>query len=324
MTLPPSMQAVVIDRFGGADELHLARLPIPVLEPDEVLLRVEVAGVGVWDPFEREGGYRDALPRAPRFPYVLGSEGAGTIAAVGADVKGFSPGERVLAVSFLNAKGGFYAEYAAVPAELVASVPPGLTVLQAGVLGGAVTTALRGLQDVLQLERGETLLVFGASGGVGHAAVQLGKLLGAHVFAVASRADGVELARRAGTDGSVDGHAAGALEAASAFASQGFDAALVVGSSELARGLAGLVRAGGRLAFPNGVLPAPEPRASIRVTAYNGEPDAELLARSIATIARGPFFVHVARTFALADAARAHAALGEHHLGKLALVVQGR
>lgn len=97
-----------------------------------------------------------------------------------------------------------------------------------------------------------------------------------------------------------------------------------MGSSELARGLAGLVRAGGRLAFPNGVLPAPEPRAPVRVTAYNGEPDAELLARSIATIARGPFFVHVARTFALADAARAHAALGEHHLGKLALVVQGR
>ena len=82
-TTQSDMQAVALDQFGGPEALKLQTLPVPEVGPDEVLVRVESAGVGVWDPFEREGGYAEMLGIEPQFPYVLGSEGAGVVAAVG-------------------------------------------------------------------------------------------------------------------------------------------------------------------------------------------------------------------------------------------------
>jgi len=325
-TVSPSpasaMRAIVLHRFGGASELELARVPVPTLGPDDVLVQVEVAGVGEWDPFEREGGYATALPGEPRFPYILGSEGAGVVAAVGERVRRVSPGERVYAVSFLNPTGGFYAEYACVPEGMVSRLPAGLDVEQAAVMGGVASTALRGLEDMLRLERGESLLVFGASGGVGHAAVQLARSMGARVFGVASGADGVALVEALGVDRVVNGHDRGVSAAAREFAPRGFDAAFIAGSSPIATELIDLVRRGGRVAYPNGVRPVPEPRTAIAVRAFNGEPDAELMRRLEAWLAAGPFRAHVAQTFAFEDVARAHEALRRHYLGKLALRIQ--
>ena len=150
-TTQSDMQAVALDQFGGPEALKLQTLPVPEVGPDEVLVRVESAGVGVWDPFEREGGYAEMLGIEPQFPYVLGSEGAGVVAAVGESVSRFKKGDRVYAAGFLNPKGGFYAEYAAVKAELVSHVPDGLTIEQAGVMSGVAITALRGLDDTLRL-----------------------------------------------------------------------------------------------------------------------------------------------------------------------------
>ena len=96
------MQAVALDQFGGPEALKLQTLPVPEVGPDEVLVRVESAGVGVWDPFEREGGYAEMLGIEPQFPYVLGSEGAGVVAAVGESVSRFKKGDRVYAAGFLN------------------------------------------------------------------------------------------------------------------------------------------------------------------------------------------------------------------------------
>ena len=87
----------------------------------------------------------------PPFPYVLGSEGAGVVAAVGAHVNHLNVGDEVYASGFLNPKGGFYAQYAAVNAQFVSAIPKHLSVAQAGVMGGVCLTALRGLSDVLQL-----------------------------------------------------------------------------------------------------------------------------------------------------------------------------
>lgn len=317
------MRAVVLHQFGGPRELQLAHVPVPVPGPDDVLIRIEVAGVGEWDPFEREGGYVGALPGEPRFPYILGSEGAGTVTAVGERVRRVAPGDRVYAVSFLNPTGGFYAEYACVPEALVSRVPAGLDVEQAAVMGGVACTALRGLEDMLRLARGESLLVFGASGGVGHTAVQLARNMGARVFAVASGADGVALVESLGADGAANGHERGVSAAARAFAPGGFDAALIAGSSPISGELVDLVRRGGRVAYPNGVRPVPEPRSSVTSQAFNGEPDADLIRRLERWIAAGPFRAHVAQTFALEDAVKAHEALGRHYLGKLALRVQG-
>src|SRR5512138_1120330 len=116
-TIPKDMQAAAIDRFGGVDTIKLQTLPVPEVGPDEVLIHVESAGVGVWDPFEREGGFAEMFGTKPKFPYVLGSEGAGTVANVGERVRRFKPGDRVYAAALMNPKGGFYAEYAVVAAD---------------------------------------------------------------------------------------------------------------------------------------------------------------------------------------------------------------
>ncbi|HEX5832144.1 MAG TPA: alcohol dehydrogenase catalytic domain-containing protein, partial [Gemmatimonadaceae bacterium] len=160
------MRAVVIDRFGGPEVLTVREIPVPTLDAGEVLIRVEVAGVGEWDPFEREGGYAEMLGTEPSFPYVLGSEGAGVVAGVSEGVERFAVGDRVYASGFLNPKGGLYAEYAAVNADLVSRIPGRLTIEQAGVMSGVAITALRGLDDVLALEPGESVAILGASGGV--------------------------------------------------------------------------------------------------------------------------------------------------------------
>jgi NADPH:quinone reductase len=117
-TTPHTMQAVALDRFGGLETLTLRTLPVPAVEPDHLLVRVESAGVGAWDVFERQGLFAEMYGGVPQFPYVLGSEGAGTVVAVGEHVRRFQVGDRVYGlITMRNPKGGFYAEYAAVPAE---------------------------------------------------------------------------------------------------------------------------------------------------------------------------------------------------------------
>src|SRR5688572_13366559 len=129
----------------------------------------------------------------PKFPYVLGSDGAGTVVEVGEKVRDLKKGDRVYAMS-LGTGGGFYAEYATVKARDASKVPGKLTMEQAGVLPVDAITALRGLDDTLHLKSGESVMIFGAGGGIGHLAVQLAKRMGARVFAVASGDDGVALA----------------------------------------------------------------------------------------------------------------------------------
>ena len=105
-TLNKTMKAVAIDRFGGIETLKTQELPIPDVGADEVRVRVEAAGVGVWDPFEREGGFAKEFNVKPRFPLVLGSDGAGTVDAVGDKVRHFKKGDRVYGIAFLESEGG--------------------------------------------------------------------------------------------------------------------------------------------------------------------------------------------------------------------------
>ncbi|MGE5611838.1 MAG: quinone oxidoreductase family protein [Bacillota bacterium] len=313
-----TMHAAAIDAFGGPITPHT--LPVPQAGPDEVLIRVESAGVGVWDPFEREGGFAQLLGVQPRFPHVLGSEGAGTITEVGDQVRDLKKGDRVYALGLMNPKGGFYAEYAAVKAENVAPIPGQLTVEQAGVLPVDAMTALRGLDDALHLKPGESILIFGASGGIGHLAVQLAKRMGARVFAVASGDDGVALVRHLGADAVVDGHKDDVLAAARQFAPRGLDAALITAGGKAAERALEAVRNGGRVAYPHGVEPEPQARPGIAVQSYDGTPSPEAMERLNRLIEKAPFEVHVARTFPLDQAAEAHRAIEGHYLGKMALI----
>jgi NADPH:quinone reductase len=316
-----TMRAMVIDRFGGPEQLHQRHVPVPSPGRGQVLIRLEVAGVGSWDPFEREGGYAEMQGASPSFPYVLGSEGAGTIAAVGEGVTGREAGERVFAASFLNPAGGFYAEYVRVDADLVAPIPAGMSTAQAAVMGGVGMTALRGLQDALDVRSGKTLLVHGASGAMGHLAVQLGKRLGASVLAVASGEDGVALAARAGADLSIDGRAAPVADGARRFSPDGLDAVLLTAGGAEADAAVATVRPGGRAAYPSGVQPEPATAPGVEPRAFNGELDAELLGRFMALIGDRPLDVHIAREFTFDQIPAAHRALGDHHLGKLAISI---
>jgi len=317
-TTQSTMHAAAIDEFGGPITPHM--LPVPAIEPDEVLIQVESAGVGVWDPFESQGGFAKLYGGKPQFPYVLGSEGAGTIKDIGAKVRGFNKGDRVYAVGLMNPKGGFYAEYAAVKAKNASPIPGKLTVEQAGVFSLDAMTALAGLDDTLHLKAGESVLIFGASGGIGHMAVQLAKRMGARVFAVASGDDGVALVRSLGADAVADGHKDDVAAAVLQFAPDGLDAALITAGGKEAQEALKMLRQGGRVAYPNGVEPKPKAHAGISVTSYDGNPSPEAIAKLNGLIEKAPFEVHVARTFSLDQAADAHQAISEHHLGKIALI----
>ena len=315
-----TMHAAAIDQFGGAITPHT--LPVPQPGPDEILIRVESAGVGVWDPFELEGGFAKMMGTQPDFPYVPGSDGAGTVADVGGQVHGFKKGDRVYAVALANPKGGFYAEYAAVEAKQAAPIPRGMTVEQAGVMPVDALTALAGLDGKLGLKSGDSIMIFGASGGVGHMAVQLAKRIGARVFAIASGKDGVELAKRVGADTVVDGRREDIVAAGRQFAPRGCDCALMAAGGKAADQALQLVRDGGRVAYPNGVDPAPKARPGIKIQNYDVEMSSKAIARLNQLIGQAPFEVHVARTFSLDKAAEAHKALGDHFLGKIALLPQ--
>jgi len=311
------MKAAVIDKFGGPDELTIRDVPVPGIDDDEVLIKVEYAGIGQWDIFEREGGYDEMLGLGSEFPYILGSEGSGVIYAKGKNVNSFDIGDEVYAAGFLNPKGGFYAEFVAVNSKYVAKIPESITLQEAGVISGVGLTALRGLEDVLRLKEGESIIILGASGGIGHLAVQIAQNMGARVFAIASGEDGVAMLRGLSADAVVDGRKDGVLLAARRFAPTGFDAALFTAGGELTNSLVQCVRPGGRMAYPNGIYPIPDTRPGISLTGYNGEPEPEIIKRLNNWISSGKLKVHIDEVFLLEDAYKAHLALNNHYVGKL-------
>ncbi|MFZ5674832.1 MAG: hypothetical protein ACOZAM_17895 [Pseudomonadota bacterium] len=161
------MQAAAIDRFGGAELITVRAVPVPQVGPRDVLIQVEIAGVASWDAVEREGHYDGAFGMPSTFPMCS----AGTARARSPPLV---EGDRVYAATMPLPKGGTYATYAATNADNVSLIPARLTIEQAGVMGCDALTALSGLEEI-GLKQGDTIMIFGASGGIGHMAVQLAK-----------------------------------------------------------------------------------------------------------------------------------------------------
>jgi NADPH:quinone reductase len=316
---PQQMQAMAVDEFGGPDKLTLHTLPVPAVDADEVLIRIEIAGVGIWDAMEREG---QMVYNEVRFPCVLGGECAGTIAAIGESVERFAVGDRVYAQSFMNDKGGSYAQYVVVSEQTVAPMPANLDMLMAGGLTIAGVTALSNL-EALETGSETKLMLWGASGGVGHVALQLAKRMGASVFAIASGADGVELVEQLGADEAVDGHSDDVVRRAHAFAPDGFDAALVLVGGDNVQSTLSLVHQGGIIAFPNGVMPEPKAPDGVELKKANGFSNPMLFDRLNRLVSIGEFQVRIAQTFPLEAAAQAQEAMNKHYLGKIVLRVGG-
>jgi NADPH:quinone reductase len=317
------MRAAALDRFGKPKVLRLHDLPVPEVGPSEVLIAVHTAGVGSWDADMREGWSPDG--KRPRLPLVLGTDGSGTIAAVGSRVRRFARGDAVYAYSFANSNGGFYAEYVAVDAENVGQRPGNLNLREAGAITATGLTALQGIDDVLHVKRGESVVVHGASGGVGSLALQFAKLRGARVLATASGRDGIAFVRRLGADAAADGRRDDLRAAALAFAPDGVDAVLALSGGKPLTRLLDAVRRGGRIAFPNGVAPAPRKRRGLSVKSYDATPGVRELERLTRAVEAAGLDAAIAASYPLKQASKAHQRIAKGHvLGKIVLRVQER
>ena len=316
---PKTMRAAAIDRFGGPEALTLHELPVPEIDTNEILIKLHTSGVGPWDAAIRGGWWPEGRPK---FPVVLGTDGSGTVAAAGSRVRRLSEGEKVYSYAWNNPKGGFYAEYVVVPAEKAAPIPKRLDLRQAGGYATTGLTALQGVDGALKLKRGETVIIHGASGGVGTLAVQFAKLRGARIFATASGKDGVALVRKLGADMAVDGTQDDITCAARSFAPDGVDALLVFAGKRLTECMDAL-RRGGRVAYPNGVEPAPRKRAGIKIVSYDGISGVREFERLNSATDAAKLKVPIAAVFPLAQAAKAHERLEAGHvLGKIVLSIR--
>jgi NADPH:quinone reductase-like Zn-dependent oxidoreductase len=311
------MEAAAIDHFGPPEVLILHVLPVSTIDTEEVLIALDTAGVGPWDVDIREGWYPSGKPR---FPLVLGVDGAGVVAAVGSRVRRLKVGDKVYSYSWANPKGGFYAEYIAVAAEKVAHIPKRLDLEHAGAIATTGLTALQGIDGALHLKKGESIIIHGGSGGVGTLAIQFAKLRGARVLATGSGLEGVELVREMGADVAIDGKHEDIAEAARRFAPSGVDAILaLVGGDALERALDAL-RRDGRLAYPNGIEPEPEKRRDVKFIPYDAVSGIREFERLNRAVESAKLKVPIAEAFDLVNAAKAHRRLAEGHiLGKIVL-----
>ncbi len=319
--LPATMKAAAIDRAGGPEVVTLRTLPVPKPQSDEVLIALDTAGVASWDVFLRQ---HPQSIKHNAFPLVLGTDGAGVVAAVGATVSAFRVGDRVYSYSWDNPQGGFYAEYVAVPAARVAQVPKGMSLGEAGAIATTALTAIQGVDDALHLSSGNTLILHGASGGVGSLALQFAKLRGARVLASASGEDGLALVKRLGADAVVDSRHGDIAAAARQFAPAGVDAVLGFAGGDALERCIDALRYGGRIAFPYGVEPEPKARdgigGMIRYNAIPGPAEFDRLNRAIGAV---KLAVPIAAEFPLAEAAKAQERVEAGHLlGKVVLRVR--
>lgn len=186
------MKAVLCKAFGPADTLVIEDTSSPHIKKNEVLLDVHAAGINFPDTLIIEGKYQFKPP----FPFSPGGEAAGVISAVGENVSHLNVGDRVMALT----GWGSCAEQIAVPAYNILPMPDAMDFTTAAAFSMTYGTAMHALKQRGALQSGETLLVLGASGGVGLAAIEIGKAMGARVIAAASSAEKLEVARQAGAD----------------------------------------------------------------------------------------------------------------------------
>ncbi|ABX06528.1 NADP-dependent oxidoreductase [Herpetosiphon sp.] len=195
-----TMQAIQINRYGGVDELVQAEIARPEPTADQVLIKVHAIGINPVDYKVRSGMI--AFFDEQAFPVALGWDVAGTIAAVGSNVSQWKLGDEVYGMVNFPTPSGAYAEYVVAPALEVAAKPKSLSFAEAAAVPLVALTAWQAF-DLVGLQAGDRVLVHAAAGGVGHVAVQLAKLRGAHVIATASaRNEG--FVRELGVDQFVD------------------------------------------------------------------------------------------------------------------------
>jgi len=313
------MRTIAVETFGGP--IALIDLPTPEIVAGEVLIRVRAAGVNPFDWKVAHGALEDQMKH--RFPLILGFDAAGVIERVGADVTQLAEGEEVYGYLFKPVIGdGTYAEYVGASATIVAKKPVTVGFAEAAALPTPGLTAMD-LVDAVDTREGETILIVGATGGVGSYATQLAARRGAHVIATA-RQTNEELVRRLGAAETIDHTTEDLVDAVRMAQPGGIDAVIDVVSDREALGrISTLVNEGGRLA--SSVYAADvEGLARRGIVAMNVsmQPDARRLGELSRMVDAGELSVTLDRTFPLEKAAEALEERKTGHVrGKIALLI---
>lgn len=308
-----TMNAARIHQFGSADVIHMESVEIPTPATDEVLIQVGAASINPVDYKIREGQFPPV--QADQLPLTLGRDLAGIVQAVGSGVSNVRKGDAVF--SMVGADGS-YADYALVKASYVAPVPPKLDFATAASVPLAAQTAWQALFDHGKLQAEQSVLIHGASGGVGHFAVQLAKAAGATVYATAS-AENLEFLRSLGADLAID-YEAQHFE----HICQDIDLVVDLVAGETQERSWSVLREGGRLVSTLSEPKSERPEAQGKIgTFFLVEPDGEQLEKIARLIESGQVRPVLSKTFPLEEVAEAQDFLEHSHVkGKVVLVVR--
>ena len=301
------MRAVVLHEYGGPEKLKIEDVPDPVAGDGEILVRVAAASINPIDFKLRSGAMQAYWPL--QLPAILGRDVSGIVRAVGPRVEGFAPGDRVMALA--NAT---YAELVAIQASDVAHVPEGLDLVDAAALPLVTLTGEQLISRGVQIQRGQTVLISGAVGGVGRSAVFTAKSAGAIVIAGVRKRQKSEAAEL-GADEVI------ALDDDDEFAKVGFlDAVADTVGRETAGKLLGKVKPGGVFGSVLGPPANAKMHPTVRIAPIQAKPDSATLQRFAEEAAAGRFHIPIDRMVPLEEAPAAHQAAEKGGLGKILLI----
>jgi NADPH:quinone reductase-like Zn-dependent oxidoreductase len=306
------MKAAYIERNGGPEVLKYGDMPDPVAGPGDVLIDIHAASVNGADWKVRAGEYAKLT-----FPYILGRDFSGVVAAVGDGAQDFGVGDQVFGVCAAGQEGA-YAEKIAVKAAIVARKPDGLSHVDAAALALTGLTAMSAVENTLKLQPGETILIQGGAGGVASFAIQLAKHIGARVITTAS-AQNHDYLRKLGADQVIDYNTTDFTKVVS-----DCDAVFDTVGGDVARRSFAVLKPGGRAAFiasgPQGPKPERDDVASLRPPVGRARKPLERIAELFLA---GAIRVPEVTLYRLSEAADAHrVSEGRHLRGKLVFQVR--
>ena len=319
------VKAIRVKEFGGPGVLRLENVPAPQSGPGEVVVRMHAAGVNPVETYIRAGNYA----RLPELPYTPGNDGAGVIEEVGADVSEFKAGDRVYTAGSIS---GTYAEFALCKKEQVHPLPANVSFAQGAAMGTPYATAYRGLLQRATARPGETVLVHGASGGVGTAAVRLARAHGLRVFGTAGSDEGLKLAREQGAHDVFDHRSPEHFEQVmKATGGRGVDVVMeLLANVNLGKDLTILAKGGRVVIIGSRGRVEIDPRdtmqrdADVRGMILPNTPPAEMAiihAALVNGLENGTLRPVIRKEFPLAEAAQAHRAVMESGaFGKIVLI----
>lgn len=299
------MKAVVIDGFGGVDQLHIQNVDDPPVGRGEVLVRVRATSVNPVDLKIRSGSAAKRM--GVELPAILGRDLAGEVVRAGDGVVGFSPGQRVMGLA-----NGTYAELTTAKADVLAPIPDKLSFEQAAALPLVLLTGAQLIERAIKIQPGWTVLILGAVGSVGRSAVHVALQHGAKVIA-GVHASQMEEAQSLGAQQVIstdDEKQLNKLHDLDAVAD-------TIGGPTAARALKTL-KPGGVFGTVLGAPPDAN-RYNIKVEAFQAQPDASRLYELADDVARGEFTIPIARTLSLSQIQEAHREAENHPSGKIVL-----